>query len=721
MNYRIVCQVAILALLTGCGRGDKPSKAPVQPVTDTYFGVRVEDPYRYMENMDDTVFLGWMKEYADYSRKVLDEIPGRQELIDAMKDFDKRKSDKAYSLFITENNRYFYLKFTPEDETGKLCSREGFEGEEKLVYDPDTFTGDQGSRYVISSVSPDYYGEKVAVSVAPNGSENSTMIIVDTECGTIHPERIENVFSQAVWLHDSDMFLYSKANSGDVHDRNRLLDTRILVHRMGEPAERDRLVFSSEMFPDIDMRPEEIPYIYYDRDENDFYLILKTVERYLKVYHAHAENFKPGDRLNWKVLFRQSDEVQAFYPMGNALFIYTANDAPGFRVIKTSKNLPDLEHAQVVIPEPGAGMISGLDFASSGIYYSVKLNGVEESLYRMPYGGEVAEEISLPARAGSMAIRTRGHKYDDIWINISGWSMDGARYRYHSDDGSFTREQLSSKADFPEYDDLVVEELMIPSYDGVMVPLSIMYMKGTKKDGEAPLLLTGYGAYGSSQIPRFNPYLLLWTKKGGIYAVAHVRGGGELGESWRLAGQKTTKPNTWKDFIACSEYLVNQQYTGTDKLAIYGGSAGGILIGRAMTERPDLYAAAIPMVGIMNPLRAEQSPNGPVNAPEFGTVKDSVECMALMEMDAYLKVKDGEQYPATLITAGFNDPRVIVWQPAKFAARLQAANSSRNPILLDVDYSSGHGVGDTKTKGYEDLADLFVFAFWQTGHPEFQK
>jgi prolyl oligopeptidase len=253
----------------------------------------------------------------------------------------------------------------------------------------------------------------------------------------------------------------------------------------------------------------------------------------------------------------------------------------------------------------------------------------------------------------------------------------------------------------------------------VLVPLSLIYRKGLAMNGTAPVLLNGYGAYGISLTPYFNPYILTWTLEGGIYAVAHVRGGGEMGDAWRLAGHKTTKPNTWKDFIACAEFLAAERYTSPEKLAVFGGSAGGILIGRALTERPELFAAAIPMVGIMNPLRAEQSPNGPVNAPEFGTVKDSAECMALMEMDAYLHVEDDEDYPATLITAGFNDPRVIVWQPAKFAARLQAANSSGGPILFEVDYASGHGVGDTKSKSFEDIADLLTFALWQTGNKEF--
>ncbi|UOQ68440.1 prolyl oligopeptidase family serine peptidase [Hymenobacter volaticus] len=216
------------------------------------------------------------------------------------------------------------------------------------------------------------------------------------------------------------------------------------------------------------------------------------------------------------------------------------------------------------------------------------------------------------------------------------------------------------------------------------------------------------------------PTFLLWTQQGGILACPHVRGGGELGEAWHKAGQKTTKPNTWKDLIACADYLVKNQYTSPGKVAINGGSAGGILIGRAMTERPDLFAVAIPEVGILNAVRMENSPNGPANTPEFGTMQKEEEAKGLLEMDAYQHLTPGTKYPATLVTAGFNDPRVIAWQPAKFAARLQASNTSGKPILFFTDYDAGHGIGDSRRKQFESIADLLAFGLWQTGAPGFQ-
>jgi prolyl oligopeptidase len=254
-----------------------------------------------------------------------------------------------------------------------------------------------------------------------------------------------------------------------------------------------------------------------------------------------------------------------------------------------------------------------------------------------------------------------------------------------------------------------------------MVPLSIVYDK-TKlnKDGSNICYLDGYGAYGISTNPFFNTYMLPMLKRGVVYAYAHVRGGGEKGDDWYKAGWKKTKPNTWKDFIACGEYLVNNGYTSKEKLAGTGTSAGGILIGRAITERPDLFKVAIPQVGSLNTVRAELSPNGPVNVPEFGTVKIEEEYRALKEMDSYLHLTPGVKYPATLITTGFNDPRVISWIPGKFAGKMQSLSTSENPVLLHVDYSTGHFGGETMSDYFKNLSDIYSFILWQCGDPDFQ-
>ena len=239
--------------------------------------------------------------------------------------------------------------------------------------------------------------------------------------------------------------------------------------------------------------------------------------------------------------------------------------------------------------------------------------------------------------------------------------------------------------------------------------------KGLKLDGTNPTIVYGYGAYGISQTPFFRPTWLPWFDRGGVLAVAHVRGGGEYGQEWYKAGYQATKPNTWRDAIACAQWLVANKYTSPAKMSIMGGSAGGIFVGRAITERPDLFGAAIDQVPVSDPLRAEFSANGVPNIPEFGTVKTEEGFKALLAMSPYHAVKDGVKYPAVLLTTGINDPRVDVWEAGKMAARLQAATTSDMPILLRVDYDAGHGIGSTKKQVYEERADTFAFLLWQAG------
>jgi prolyl oligopeptidase len=698
----------------------QPTLAQVKPIEDVYFGTKISDPYRYMEKLKDTTVQQWLKQQSDYARSILNSIPGRQKLIDKMFEFDKRKSSQIGYLIITDNNRYFYLKTTPADETGKLFFRDGFEGKETLLFDPDKYSVDTTQKYVISSVSPSIDGSKVAFDVAPNGSESSVLFTMDVKNLKLYPEKIDRCWGASPsWLQDNNSFLFNRLQSSDVHDKNRELDSKTYLHTVGTDPAMDKEILSRAKYPELGIKPEDIPIVVYDKESHYLYGVLSTVDNRLNVFYAPVTSMSKM-KIDWKRLFKPEDEVYGIQITDKDIYVYTPKDAANYKIVKISLENPDLANATVIVPEDPHAKLASYGITSDGLYYTLSKNGVEEKLYHLPFGADKAAELKLPFAAGSISLSNKGPRYSDVWVNISGWTNDYQRYRYQFQENVFKLENLSAKAAFPEYTDLTVEELMIPSHDGVEIPLSLIYKKDMVKNGGNPVFIYGYGAYGYSTNPSFYPESLLWTSEGGILAIAHVRGGSELGNSWYKAGYKTTKPNTWKDLISCAEYLVKEKYTSAQKIAINSESAGGILIGRAMTERPDLFAAAIPQVGCLNPLRAEESPNGPVNVPEFGTVKDSLECMALIEMDSYLHIKNGVQYPATLITAGMNDPRVIAWGPAKFAARLQAANISDKPVLFWVDYEAGHGIGNTKTKSFESQADVLSFAFWQTGHPNYQ-
>jgi prolyl oligopeptidase len=307
-----------------------------------------------------------------------------------------------------------------------------------------------------------------------------------------------------------------------------------------------------------------------------------------------------------------------------------------------------------------------------------------------------------------------------LLIGMSSWTKAYRVYSYDSKTKQLTDTKLRPPGPYDNPTGIESEEVKARATDGTLIPLSIIHQRGLKLDGSHPTLLIGYGAYGITLDPGFNVDALAWLERGGVMAIAHVRGGGEYGEDWHKAGMKLTKPNTWRDFIACAEYLIEKKYTSPTRLAGQGTSAGGITIGRAITERPDLFTAAISEVGVSNTLRAEFGPGGPPNIPEFGTVKEPEGFKALYEMDAYQHVKDGTRNPAVLVTTGMNDPRVEPWEPAKMAARLQAATTSSKPVLLRVEYEAGHGIGSTKAQFQELLTDEYAFLFWQLGLPAFQ-
>ncbi len=692
--------------------------APVKVVTDEYFGQKIDDPYRYLEDMKDEAVIDWFKGQGDYTTEVMKNVTGRDELIAKFKELDQRRSSRVFNLSITENDLYFYLKMTPEDEVGKLFMRKGYEGEEVFLFDPNDYNKEEGKQYTVGSIIPNEDGSLLAFTVAANGSESSTILVMDMATKQLLSEAISPCWGFAAWQKDNKSFTYGKLNSDDVTDQNRQLNTKNYLHVVGTDSSKDPVVFWAPDYPELNITSEEIPAVFYDKDSDKTMLYAQTVERNQKIFLA-SDNDLTKEKIEWTQIIKREDMIEGLYTDGGHMYMRSKKDAPNYKVLMTTLDDTDFSEAKVLIPHDESAVLTGFAITSEGYYFTKRFNGVETKVYHLKEPGADAEELKLPFTAGSAGLGTKGVDHKELWVTMSGWTSNTARYRYDPADKSFTYEMLSSKVEYPEFENIVAEEVLVKSHDGVMVPVSLIYDKNMKKDGSNPVMMYGYGSYGISISPFFSTIFLTWVSEGGVIAISHVRGGGELGDAWHKAGYKQTKPNTWKDFIATAEYLHKEGISSPDKTMIFGGSAGGILVGRSMTERPDLFAVAVPAVGAMNTVRSELTPNGPVNVPEFGTVKDESEFKALYEMDSYLHLKDGVEYPATMVTAGINDPRVVAWEPGKFAARLQAANGSDNPILFRVDYESGHG-SDAKTKQFEEFADIMSFSFWQMGHPDYQ-
>ena len=685
-----------------------------------YFGQDITDPYHYIENLEDTVVQQWFKDQTAYTNDILYKISGRSKIIDKQNQLDAQSDTGVSNVKTTPNDLYFYLKINPDEDIAKLYYRNGFKGEEILLLNPVSINSENPP--IINYHKPNHDGSKIAVSLSEDDAEIGEMIIIDVATQKPHKEIITNCWPSALvgitWLPNNNSFIYSHIPVIDKNSKEYLLNTASVLYKLGEDPKKLNVIFSKKNNPELNITSEDFP-IASIRDDNDNYLFgrIAGARNFDDYYYAENVDLTKG-KINWKPLYKKEDKVESFHLDGNTIIFLSAKNTPNFKICKTSLPNPDFQKPDILVEEDKNAVITDLVLTSEGIFYVKTKNGVEAKLYKLK-DGEI-DEIPVPKPSGRITLYAHGAKHKKLRINIRGWTHRLERYEYDFDNDKFTNGNLYPIITYSELEDVEVKEIEVPSHDGIMVPLSIIHKKGIAFNSDNPVFMTGYGAYGISETPYVDTYMLHWVNEGGIYAVAHVRGGGEKGESWHKGGYKTTKPNTWKDFIACTEYLINQKYTSPDKIAVWSGSAGGILIGRAITERPDLYAAAIIKVGILNTLRYEFAPNGLNNTKEFGTVKDSIEYKALYEMDAYHHIKEGVKYPAVYLTAGINDARVPVWQPAKFAAKLQTANISKNPVLFSVDFEGGHGLDASQDKQDKNLTDVLSFAFWQTGHPNYQ-
>jgi prolyl oligopeptidase len=433
------------------------------------------------------------------------------------------------------------------------------------------------------------------------------------------------------------------------------------------------------------------------------------------VYVAPLAKATDG-RTAWKKLADAADGVTQFHLRGDTVYLLSQKDAPRFRVLAVPLAQADLKKASVLVPE-GKGVLTDVALARDGLYLRER-EGAVSHLRRVSFDGRQAHPVPTPFEGNVLDAVTDPHE-DGALFGVRGWlqSTHLLAYDPQRDTSEETGLNPPSSVDTSQFE---AEEVFATSFDGTRVPLSILHRKGLALDGTHPAILDGYGSYGISLEPRFRPTDVAWLERGGIIATAHIRGGGEYGEAWHMGGFQRTKNNTVRDFIACGQYLVDQHYTRPALLAGIGGSAGGITVGGALTQRPDLFGVILDLVGISDTLRSETEPNGPPNISEFGTVKTKDGFHGLYGMSSYVHVRDGVQYPAVLFSTGANDPRVAPWQMAKMAARVQAATTSDKPVLLRVDYDAGHGIGSSTSQREALLADLWTFALWQMGDTAFQ-
>jgi prolyl oligopeptidase len=706
--WRLVLPVALWAASRAYGVADPSGQppltqpvAPVIPVTDTYFGTKIVDPYRWMEDAKSPRLQAWVKAQAAYTKDYLGRLPGRDTLLSRVEALDSAAT--RVSALGLHGSRYFYLKLTPGDQTPKLYARDGLQGTERLLVDPQVLGG-TGGRFTISDFYPSPDGRLVAVEIAPGGSEEGVLRILDAGTGKTLKDSIDRVWGASLNWDASDAFFYytrlQKLGPG-MTELDKELDEAAYLHHLGDDPEKDIPVLGRKFNPPVSMVPTDCACIAISPGAPyAFGFVEHGVKNELTIVISPVEALAKG-KPAWKEIVDVDDGVVNVQCKGRDLWLLTHKNASRYKVVHMDLDHPDFAHADVVAPESDM-VIRGISASKDALYMASTKDGITH-LFRIPYGQSVARELPLPF-AGTVNGSFNSVLMPGELVRLAGWTEAPQWYAFDPVTGRLTNTGIEPRNP-TDFSGITSVEVTAPGADGTPIPLSIIYRKDLKLNGQNPCLMEGYGSYGISIDPSFDATRLALLERGMVIAIAHVRGGGENGEDWHLAGQKQTKENTIRDFIACAEYLIKQGYTSRTKLALRGTSAGGITIGGALTQRPDLFALAIINVGVVNALRAEAEPNGAVNTPEFGSIKYPDEFKALYAMDAYQHVKDGTPYPAVLLITGINDPRVDPVELFKMTARLQAATSSKNPVLLRVDADAGHGIGSTKKQRDMIVAD----------------
>ncbi len=723
VSLLLACPVTSLAQVATPPKA--PPVAPVRPVEDDYHGTEVTDPYRYMEKQEDPEVQAWFKGQNDFTRSALAAIPGRDRLLARIEELDE-SVPRVFAERLP-GDLYILSKRNPGDEVDRLYVHKGLKGRDELLVDPQKITlstSIQGKgKNAIAGWAISNDAKYITFGVTPGGAErDNEWHVMEIATGRETGDVIAGVgFFPFLpnWLPDNRSFVYSRLQklSPGAPASEIMQKVRVYRHVLGRDTEKDEPVFGFEAVPSIAVDPVQYAGAQTQPDTDYALATLGTVAPNPTFYVGSANKIGK-EPMEWRKVASPEDRVGQMAVHGGDLYAMTFKNASRYQVIRIDARTLDIASAEVVVPRSDA-VVTGIQPALDALYVTLRDGGVGR-LLRVPYGPRPkSEEVPLPVQ-GSVSIVT-DPRLSGAQVFMTSWTSTFRDFIYDPATRQMTETGFQAVGPHDRPDDIESVEVKVTSYDGTKVPLSIIHPKGMRLDGTNPTFLKGYGAYGFSYDPYYDPTDVAWYEQGGVQAICHVRGGGEYGEDWHLAGKGATKPNTWKDFIACAQYLIDNKYTSPARLGGEGVSAGGILIGRAITERPDLFAAAIDDVGMSDALRFETSAGGGQNVSEFGSTKTKEGFAALFAMSSYDHVEFKARYPAILLTTGMNDPRVDSWQMGKMTARLQAATASGKPVLLRVDYAGGHaGIGSTQKQRREKQADDWSFLLWQFGVLAFQ-
>ena len=679
------------------------NQTPKRPVTDEYQGVKVQDDYQWLEKDDDPAVKAWSDAQNQRTRKYLDQLPDRVAIEKQLTDW-YAKTSPSYSGIVSRPGILFAFKFQPPKQQQMLVTLSSADDlkSEKVVLDPNKL--DPTGKTAIDWFVPSRDSKYVVMSISQGGSEDGTLRIYETATGKALKDSVAHVQyptagGSAGWNADGTGIYYTRfPRKGERPDADLNFYQLVYFHKVGTNDAEDTYSIGKD-FPRI----AEINL----QASHDGEYILATVANGDGGDFAHYLLGPEGD---WKQLTQFSDQIKSVrLGRDNALYLLSRADAPRGKILRVSLDAAELANATTIVAA-GEAVIQFIEPTGDALYLGdllggpsqirrVGLDGKNETIVPIPQISAVTEMESL--EDNSLLFRDVSYTEPAAWFHLGGNEPPKKTVLVNNSPVSFA--------------DIEVSREMATSKDGTKVPLNILRKKGTKLDGNNPALLYGYGGYSLSMQPNFDFVRRLWFDRGGVYVVANIRGGGEFGEEWHKAGNLTKKQNVFDDFAASAEYLINEKWTRPEKLAILGGSNGGLLMGAMLTQHPALVRAVVSTVGIYDMLRVELAPNGAFNVTEFGTVKDPDQFKALYAYSPYHHVNGGTKYPSILFMTGANDGRVAPYHSRKMLARLSEANKSDNPILLRTSASSGHGIGTALSERIKQLADQYSFFFAQLG------
>ncbi|HZI16162.1 MAG TPA: prolyl oligopeptidase family serine peptidase [Myxococcus sp.] len=690
------------------GKGaNKPPATEKKEVVDTYHGTQVKDPYQWLESSTDPKVQQWNDAQNAHTRALLDKLPGREAIRQRVTELMSWKSP-AYFGLEEAGGTLFAVKAQPPKQQPFLVVLGSVDdtSKERVLVDPMVL--DPSGHTTIDFFVPTRDGKKVAVSLSKNGTESGDVTVYDVATGK--PLANEPVVPRVnggtaggslAWNADGTGFFYTRYPRGEERPQaDRDFFQQVYFHKLGTPTEKDTFELGKD-FPRIAMTE----------------LTTSHDGQYISAQVANGDGgeymyFLRGPSGQWAQISKFEDKIiRSAFGHDGAMYLLSRKDAPMGKVLRLPLATPTLDKATVLVPE-GQASIQGFFPAKTRLYIGEQLGGPSQVRIVDLKGQPLGLVPTLPV--SSVGGLVRMGEGDDILFSNSSFVQPQAWYRYSAQDNKVTKTALARTSPI-DASDVEVVRVEATSKDGTKVPVTILKKKGTKLNGNNPALLTGYGGFNLSISPGFSALAGLWLEQGGVYAVANLRGGSEFGEKWHAEGSLTKKQNVFDDFYAAAKLLVDQKYTQPKKLAIQGGSNGGLLMGAAVTQHPEMYGTVVARVGIYDMLRVELTPNGQFNITEYGTVKDPEQFKALHAYSPFHNVKDGAKYPSVLFTSGANDPRVDPFHSRKMVARMQEATGSKRPILLRANAETGHGAGTPLSAAIEQEVDVYSFVFNELG------